>query len=168
MRHHLRSKLRVLSMSDTFQSLHHICLVVHDLDKAAAYYQSIGIGPWRDFPSFSDFSRLDMPDLEGFHGLKYKFANLQNVQLQLCQPAAACYAPQGGGWPILSAVRWRAGRSGKRASLSWRVLEAGSLHPPVLRYHPFIDNHSHLQQRNGPPPAPHAAGPCFFFPCRSS
>ncbi|MFT9015489.1 MAG: VOC family protein [Acetobacter sp.] len=75
-------------MSEPFQTLHHICLVVHDLDRAADYYQSIGLGPWHDFPPFSDFSRLDMPNLEGFLGLKYKFANLQNMQLQLCQPGS--------------------------------------------------------------------------------
>jgi catechol 2,3-dioxygenase-like lactoylglutathione lyase family enzyme len=69
-----------------FHQLHHICIVVRDLDKSVAYYESIGIGPWQDYPQLTEFTTLSVPNPEAFHDLRYKFVNLDNVQLQLCQP----------------------------------------------------------------------------------
>jgi len=69
-----------------FRTLHHICIVVRDIDKAVAYYESIGIGPWRDYPPLAQFTTLDVPNPEAFHAMKYKLINLDNIQLQLCQP----------------------------------------------------------------------------------
>ncbi len=74
-------------MTDTpFRQLHHICIAVHDLDKSVAYYESIGIGPWQDYPPLAEFTDLRVPNAEAFHALRYKFVNLDNVQIQLCQP----------------------------------------------------------------------------------
>jgi hypothetical protein len=36
-------------MPSPFRQLHHICLVVHDIDAAVAYYEDLGIGPWQDY-----------------------------------------------------------------------------------------------------------------------
>ncbi|GFZ62801.1 glyoxalase [Pseudomonas amygdali pv. eriobotryae] len=70
-----------------FSALHHVCIVIHDLDKAVAYYESIGVGPWHDFPSLDAFKgELLAPDAEDFVRLQYKYANLENIQLQLCAP----------------------------------------------------------------------------------
>jgi catechol 2,3-dioxygenase-like lactoylglutathione lyase family enzyme len=77
-------------MTDTpFRRLHHICLVVHDLDSSVAYYESLGIGPWQDYPPLDEYTDLRVPDPEAFRGLKYRFVDLDNVQLQLCQPPGA-------------------------------------------------------------------------------
>jgi methylmalonyl-CoA/ethylmalonyl-CoA epimerase len=74
-------------MSSTpFRQLHHICIVVHDIDKAVAYYESIGIGPWQDYPPLTEFTDLAVPSPDAFRALRYKFVNLDNTQLQLCQP----------------------------------------------------------------------------------
>jgi methylmalonyl-CoA/ethylmalonyl-CoA epimerase len=73
-------------MSTPFHQLHHICIVVHDLDNSAAYYESIGIGPWQDYPPLTEYTALRVPNLDAFHELRYKFVNLDNFQLQLCQP----------------------------------------------------------------------------------
>jgi catechol 2,3-dioxygenase-like lactoylglutathione lyase family enzyme len=73
-------------VSAPFRRLHHVCLVVHDLDASVAYYESIGIGPWQDYPPLTEYTDLRVPNLDAFHGLRYKFVNLDNVQLQLCQP----------------------------------------------------------------------------------
>jgi catechol 2,3-dioxygenase-like lactoylglutathione lyase family enzyme len=74
-------------MTDTpFRQLHHICIVVHDLDKSVAYYESLGIGPWQDYPPLSEYTDLRVPDPEAFNQLRYKFVNLENFQLQLCEP----------------------------------------------------------------------------------
>ncbi len=73
-------------MSARFDRLHHICLVVHDIDKTQAYYESIGIGPWVPYPPLSEYEELDVPDRAGFLNLKYRVCTLPNVQLQLCEP----------------------------------------------------------------------------------
>jgi catechol 2,3-dioxygenase-like lactoylglutathione lyase family enzyme len=71
-----------------FKTLHHICIVVRDIDKAVAYYESIGIGPWQDYPPLEDYTRLNVPNREAFMQLKYKLVELDNFQLQLCEPPA--------------------------------------------------------------------------------
>lgn len=72
---------------DIFRKLHHICLVVTDLKRAIAAYESMGIGPWSPFPPLTAFRHdLRVPDPEAFLQLKYAYATLDNVQLQLCEP----------------------------------------------------------------------------------
>jgi methylmalonyl-CoA/ethylmalonyl-CoA epimerase len=68
-----------------FQKLHHICIVVRDIENAVKYYKSIGVGPWTDFPPM-DAYQLDGYDRPAFLKMRYKFANIDNAQLQLCQP----------------------------------------------------------------------------------
>jgi methylmalonyl-CoA/ethylmalonyl-CoA epimerase len=69
-----------------FRELHHICIVVRDIDASVAFYESIGIGPWQDYPPLTEYTRLTVPNPDAFYALKYKLANVGNVQLQLCQP----------------------------------------------------------------------------------
>lgn len=73
-------------MSTPFRLLHHICLVVRDIDKTQAYYESIGIGPWQQYPPLTEYTDLDVPNPEAFKRMQYRVVNLDNVQLQLCQP----------------------------------------------------------------------------------
>jgi methylmalonyl-CoA/ethylmalonyl-CoA epimerase len=73
-------------LTTPFRQLHHICLVVHDFDKSQAYYESINIGPWQQYPPLTQFTDLDVPDPEAFAQMLYRFVDLDNVQLQLCQP----------------------------------------------------------------------------------
>jgi catechol 2,3-dioxygenase-like lactoylglutathione lyase family enzyme len=69
-----------------FRELHHICIVVRDIDASVAWYESVGIGPWQDYPPLTEYTRLSVPSPDAFRALKYKVASLDNVQLQLCQP----------------------------------------------------------------------------------
>ena len=71
-----------------FQKLHHLCIVVHDIDQTQAYYESIGIGPWESYPPLTEYVELQVPSLAGFTSMTYRICNLPNVQLQLCQPSA--------------------------------------------------------------------------------
>jgi methylmalonyl-CoA/ethylmalonyl-CoA epimerase len=73
-------------MTELFRELHHICIVVRDIDASVAWYESAGIGPWQDYPPLTEYTWLSVPNPDAFHALKYKVANLGNVQLQLCQP----------------------------------------------------------------------------------
>jgi catechol 2,3-dioxygenase-like lactoylglutathione lyase family enzyme len=69
-----------------FRQLHHLCLVVRDIDATQAYYESIGIGPWQEYPPLTEYTDLDVPNPDAFRQMRYRFADLDNVQLQLCQP----------------------------------------------------------------------------------
>lgn len=61
--------------------------MVPDLDAAVRFYESIGVGPWTDFPSLEPYRHeLTVPDADDFMRLRYRFASLGSVQLQLCQP----------------------------------------------------------------------------------
>jgi catechol 2,3-dioxygenase-like lactoylglutathione lyase family enzyme len=73
-------------MTDIFKTLHHVCIVVHDIEKVAAYYASVGIGPFRDYPPLAQYAELDVPNPEAFRGMVYKIAEISNMQIQLCQP----------------------------------------------------------------------------------
>jgi methylmalonyl-CoA/ethylmalonyl-CoA epimerase len=73
-------------VTDIFKKLHHVCIVVRDIEKAVAYYQSVGIEPWHDYPPLAQFTELDVPNPEAFRGMTYKYTNIANVQIQLCQP----------------------------------------------------------------------------------
>jgi len=73
-------------VSTPFASVHHICIAVRDIDAAIAYYESVGIGPWHDYPPLEEFTRLDVPDPEGFRRLDYRYAWIGDFQLQLVQP----------------------------------------------------------------------------------
>ena len=73
-------------MSEPFQKLHHLCIVVHDIERAIGFDESAGIGPWLPYPPLGDFTDLETPDPEGFRGLDYRYAWVGELQLQLCQP----------------------------------------------------------------------------------
>lgn len=74
-------------MTAVFDKLHHICIVVHDIDKTQAYYESIGIGPWVAYPPLTEYEDLTVPSREGFMSMQYRICNLPNIQMQLCQPS---------------------------------------------------------------------------------
>ncbi len=73
-------------MTTPFRELHHVCIVVRDIETSVAFYESIGIGPWQDYPPLTEYTRLTVPNPDAFYALKYKLANVGGVQLQLCQP----------------------------------------------------------------------------------
>ena len=73
-------------MTAITDKLHHICIVVHDINKTQAYYESIGVGPWAAYPPLTEYEELDVPDPTGFMNMQYRICNLPNIQLQLCQP----------------------------------------------------------------------------------
>lgn len=70
-----------------FDKIHHICLVVRDIEEKIKYYESIGIGPWKEYPPLSDYTDIEAPNIEGFMSLKYMVAQVGDVQIQLVQPS---------------------------------------------------------------------------------
>ncbi len=75
-------------MTGPFDKLHHVCIVVHDIDKTQAYYESIGVGPWIAYPPLSEYEELEVPSRDGFMAMQYRICNVPNIQLQLCQPSS--------------------------------------------------------------------------------
>lgn len=73
-------------MNTIFRSLHHVCIVVHDLERAVAYYERLGIGPWFDYPKGGDYLVFDVPNEAASQAMRYKCADLDNTQIQLCEP----------------------------------------------------------------------------------
>jgi methylmalonyl-CoA/ethylmalonyl-CoA epimerase len=71
---------------DIFNKLHHVCLVVHDIDKSRAYYESVGIGPWQEYPPLVEYTELHVPSPTAFIKMRYQVCNISNMQFQLCQP----------------------------------------------------------------------------------
>jgi len=69
-----------------FRVLHHVCIVVHDLERAQTWYESIGMGPWTDYPKGAPYVRFEVPDRAASEAMRYKCLDLDNVQIQLCQP----------------------------------------------------------------------------------
>lgn len=75
-------------MPHPFKQLHHVCIVVRDLGRAVAYYESLGIGPWFDYPKGAPYVEFEVPHKAASDAMRYKCCDLGNVQLQLCEPPA--------------------------------------------------------------------------------
>lgn len=73
-------------MPRLFSQLHHVCIVVADMEATVAAYVRLGITGWYDYPSHGSYVELEVPDPVGSANLRYKCCDLENVQLQLCQP----------------------------------------------------------------------------------
>ena len=71
---------------DPFHKPHHICIVVKDIEKTKGYYQSIGIGPWLDYPPLAEYTKLNVMDEKGFFACRFVYTHISDLQLQLVQP----------------------------------------------------------------------------------
>jgi catechol 2,3-dioxygenase-like lactoylglutathione lyase family enzyme len=71
---------------EPFTRPHHVCVVVRDMDSAVSFYERVGIGPWHDYPPLEQYTQLDGVDRDAFLGLRYRYAVVGGLQLQLCQP----------------------------------------------------------------------------------
>jgi 4-hydroxyphenylpyruvate dioxygenase-like putative hemolysin len=69
-----------------FSKLHHLSVVVRNMDEAIKFYESIGIGPFKDYPPLKEYVKLNVQDETGFFNLKFKIAQVGDIQIQLCQP----------------------------------------------------------------------------------
>lgn len=72
----------------TYKRLHHVGLVVKDMDKAIAYFESIGIGPFK----VGDQRKFTIPFKGELHGKPAEWkttisnADLGGVELELLEP----------------------------------------------------------------------------------
>lgn len=73
-------------MASIFRQLHHVCVVVADIEAAEAAYERVGITGWFDYPKHGPYVEYNVPNPEGSAKLRYRCCDLENFQLQLCQP----------------------------------------------------------------------------------
>jgi catechol 2,3-dioxygenase-like lactoylglutathione lyase family enzyme len=69
-----------------FSTLHHLSLVVRDINAAVRFLESVGIGPFTEYPPMAEYTRLNVPDEDGFFDTRIRCAQIGPVQLQLVQP----------------------------------------------------------------------------------
>jgi catechol 2,3-dioxygenase-like lactoylglutathione lyase family enzyme len=69
-----------------FSELHHLSLVVRDLDAAVRFLESLGFGPFFEYPPMTEYTKLNVPDTDGFFNTAIKCVQIGPVQLQLVQP----------------------------------------------------------------------------------
>lgn len=74
--------------NNAFSKPHHICIVVENIEKTKSYYESIGIGPWVDYPPLVEYTKLNVIDEKGFFDTRFVYTHIGNLQLQLAQPGA--------------------------------------------------------------------------------
>ena len=72
--------------NNAFSKPHHICIVVHDIEKTKSYYESIGIGPWVEYPPLVEYTKLRVVDEKGFFNTRFVYTKIGDLQLQLVQP----------------------------------------------------------------------------------
>ena len=69
-----------------FSDIHHIALVVHNADKTSAYWESLGLGPWEDYPAMTQYTEVIGLNADDFYDIKFKVLNLGKIYVQLCEP----------------------------------------------------------------------------------
>ncbi|WP_353476276.1 VOC family protein (plasmid) [Salipiger sp. H15] len=69
-----------------FKQLHHVCILVHDLEATQRFYESVGIGPWYDYPKTGTYRDFEVPNEAASKAMRYMCCDLDNVQIQLCDP----------------------------------------------------------------------------------
>ena len=74
------------SEKSPFSQLHHISIVVKDIDRAVKHYSSLGIGPFQSYPSLGDYVKVNVPDKDAFYKKTIMQAQIGPVTLQLIQP----------------------------------------------------------------------------------
>lgn len=72
--------------NNPFSKVHHICIVVKDIEKTRGYYESIGIGPWMEYPPLDEYTKLNVIDEKGFLDASFACTQIGDLQLQLVQP----------------------------------------------------------------------------------
>ena len=69
-----------------FSTLHHLSLVVRDIHATVRFLESVGIGPFFEYPPMTEYTKLNVPDKDGFFNTVIKCVQIGPVQLQLVQP----------------------------------------------------------------------------------
>jgi catechol 2,3-dioxygenase-like lactoylglutathione lyase family enzyme len=89
-----RSRCKMTPQNSSFAKLHHVGVVVRDIQKAIAYFESLGIGPFRA----GDGKVFTVPFKGKLHGRPAEWkttisnARMGDVELELLEPAEGAQA----------------------------------------------------------------------------
>jgi len=72
-------------MTAPFNTLHHVALVVENLDDSVASLERLGFGPFVAYPPLSEYTQLDVPDPEAFYDLRIKVCEIGPIALQVIE-----------------------------------------------------------------------------------
>jgi len=81
-------------MTYPFEKIHHIRIAVDDIDEKVKNFESIGIGPWKEYPPLLEYTKIDIPGCEGFRALRFIQTNVGDVEIQLVEPSPDHDTPQ--------------------------------------------------------------------------
>jgi len=65
--------------------LHHIAVVVENLDAAVEKFERLGFGPFVAYPPLEEYVELEVPDKCAFYRLRIKVCDVGEVALQLIE-----------------------------------------------------------------------------------
>jgi len=68
-----------------FHELHHVALVVQNLDESVRRLERLGFGPFVDYPHLAEYTDLDVPDRSAFYDLRIKVCEIGPVALQVIE-----------------------------------------------------------------------------------
>ena len=69
-----------------FKTLHHLSLVVHNLDATVGYLDKLGFGPWFDYPPISEYVVLEGMNREEFEKTRIRCTQIGPIMLQVIAP----------------------------------------------------------------------------------
>lgn len=68
-----------------FDTLHHVSLVVQDLEEAVNRLEAVGFGPFVSYGALEDYVELEVPDAAAFRALRIKVCQIGSVALQVIE-----------------------------------------------------------------------------------
>lgn len=71
--------------SSAFRNLHHLALVVENLDESVARLEGLGFGPFVAYPPLTEYTRLDVADADAFYGLRIVVCEIGPIALQVIE-----------------------------------------------------------------------------------
>jgi len=72
-------------MSTPFDNLHHVALVVQDVDRTVERLERLGFGPFIAYPPLTEYVELDVPDVDAFYDLRIEVCEIGPVALQVIE-----------------------------------------------------------------------------------
>jgi methylmalonyl-CoA/ethylmalonyl-CoA epimerase len=78
---------KIMDEKSVYSNLHHVCLVVKDIDKAVTHYRALGIGPFQAPPvKPSELTLKGKPIPLDYFNRQEVMGKMGTINLQLCQP----------------------------------------------------------------------------------
>ncbi len=71
--------------SSLFDNLHHVAMVVDNLDDSVKRLERLGFGPFVAYPPLSEYTELDVPDVDAFRNLRIMVCKIGAVELQVIE-----------------------------------------------------------------------------------